>query len=276
LTEHKMVERDWAWPNRKKELDCVLMDDSRRLELESLAKERGLLVNLPSRKHLIASDFLSPMSEESVLQLSTIEEAWHRSSGPEEDQVLCYAWHLWRERSPRWESFIGPVGDWVTNWQAEYDGCRGKLIYDTWISIYELEKYWLNWIVRANGWIMRNNQMLGLRMEKAPHKKLFSLLMRGLEQPLNWYQRDGMKLEEVVMGQALPGLDWFFWRDELLMRFDESPTVYQASLAFREQVSNKIDRKACNKLIQKMKIFNHHFWLKNYPFVTGEMGSYKL
>lgn len=280
MAEHK--ERDWIWPNRKADLDCLALSLKDQALLKQEAKDNGLLEGLPSLKlgnGFQPNDFLDEMPKEHAEAMGVVERAWLYGSAAS-DAAIAYAWHLWRERIPRWESTSNPSVDWSVDWYRETGGCGGMLVYNTWISVHEIERYWLNWLVRCNGWLNQLSQRERLT-EFGEDKSQWAKLTREMAMPLQWYEsQSGIRLQEVTTkpaGFERDGVQfggWSFTRDELLMRYDESNVLYQACLLFKANAEGRAARKVANRLANKILNTLQHRLTPSYGFIIGKLETY--
>lgn len=147
--------------NRKLVLDCMRLSTEERQSLEADALRAGFvpggLDKLPK-----------PLSGEALHMNDEIRQAltWTQLSSqvPEgrddvtwDMKVAAYAWHFIRERVDVWEPDPQLWAEYDPRWMmwmddASYGGIA-VLVYDTWLSVYELERYFLNPWLRCAYWV---------------------------------------------------------------------------------------------------------------------------
>jgi hypothetical protein len=117
--------------------NVILLDADERWELYRQAESMGLLTDLPTSTR--PQPIRPPLEHMKFEHLSKVLWCIMQSNNPDlsEDERLAaiYAFHVWRERVDVWE--YAPVHNH----------------YDTFVSVYELERYIVNPWLRASSWV---------------------------------------------------------------------------------------------------------------------------
>lgn len=172
------------------DLNLIGLSADERWELYQDAEDMGFLDGCPE----IPRPFGDPLTMLNqagfgkLMKLMTI--AMDESTPQPERDVACYAWHVWRERVDIWE--MTPIiwtgeGKYDPHWQAKMDTVgAGTVLYNTFISGLELERYFLNPWIRCSAWIEFQNleQMLNFRIKGEKGAKGFYKYVR---QPMQWW-----------------------------------------------------------------------------------------
>src|SRR5262245_41944476 len=147
---------------RKVDLNCEFLTAAQRWELYQRAEQLGFLEGIPPKPGPL-SEPLIHMDENAWAKIMMTREHARapEAFGLDEQgrQAACYAWHVWRERVDIWESkhFVwsgGKGGKYSINWRAEAEkGGTGFMLYNTFISVFELERYFVNPWLRACAWL---------------------------------------------------------------------------------------------------------------------------
>jgi hypothetical protein len=139
------------------ELNLIGMSAKERWELYQIADEMGLFYELPPQPKPLAQPLVHLYQIGAQKQLWPFLQSGNPDLSDDERRACLYAWHVWRERTDVWE---------MPNWgDTEYDpawlreGYSNPLLYNQFISAFELERYIVNPWVRAAAWITTINQI---------------------------------------------------------------------------------------------------------------------
>jgi len=180
--------RDWrSWEGysnedmvsvaRAVDLDVTSLSAGKRQDLELEARTRGLLEG-EVQQVPIGYAPLSPPSDlgdwENVsanLRHIQVEAGQYFAEGDERGHdAACYAWHanlceidVWPATKAIHRRWTGPAtrapdGSWTEHdiW-APFDVAEelsyGRFVYDSWLSVFELERYFYNWVWRCGMWL---------------------------------------------------------------------------------------------------------------------------
>jgi hypothetical protein len=137
------------------ELNLIGMTAKERWELYQVAESLGLFWKLPPQPKPLSQPLVHLYQIGAEKQLRPYIEEGNPELTDTEKRACMFAWHVWRERTDVWE---------MPSWQdVEYDpgwlrdGYSNFLLYNQFVSAFELERYFVNPWVRASAWLTTLN-----------------------------------------------------------------------------------------------------------------------
>lgn len=132
------------------ELNLIGMTAKERWDLYQVAESLGLFWKLPPQPKPLSQPLVHLYQIGAEKQLRPYIEESNPELTDTEKRACMFAWHVWRERTDVWE---------MPSWQdVEYDpgwlqdGYSNFLLYNQFVSAFELERYFLNPWIRAAAW----------------------------------------------------------------------------------------------------------------------------
>lgn len=221
----------WFWPNRRMDIDYTKLEVDQIMELDRECdaagwfKTSGLDWRASWRGKLAVSEFTEP-SERLIEGLEECAVAW--ANGTVSDLRLpAHSWHRHMEAMSRW-----PRRDTVffgyEDWSRSGRDAFSELGYRTFVSVWEMERYCLNWIMRMYLWSrdLEIAELNGAVVMANPVAGSFRTLRRFIVTGTEQYVAGSGKWPKIDIS-AVSGLksDWspvsFSWA-ELLMHLDLS------------------------------------------------------
>lgn len=133
------------------DLNLFTMGNKERWELYQIADDLGLFYKLPPQPKPLAQPLVHLYQIGGEKQLNPYLWSGRADLSEDEKRACMYAWHVWRERTDVWEvPQLGGQG-YDPGWLR--DGHTTFLLYDQFISAFELERYFVNPWVRAAAWV---------------------------------------------------------------------------------------------------------------------------
>lgn len=140
----------WRWPNGRDALDYAPLSYADIKWLDQLVAEEELLPAFGPAEVLTICE---PLPDWVMPCLNRIEvKAFQaRFDGDAERlAIMAHAWHRLHER------FVFPVGSvslGLDEWRRLGEDSAGPMVYDSFVSIFELQRYLVSWIFRMKTWI---------------------------------------------------------------------------------------------------------------------------
>jgi hypothetical protein len=278
--------------SRAVDLDMLALSTKDKHMLEGEARLlgwiEGKLPNKPLERKTIVP---IPHAERHKLQM--LNEAGGTAFDRDDAQtraVASFAFHytlsqydVWTNHSNIWRPWTGNDVNRPFNVAEEQQ--YGEFNYDTFLNVYELERYFYNWALRLYMWleagmspdvnrwavdesnsIMPHDTWLMSGSEPMPRK-----MIEKLQEPTDWIRGDvkggarywSWPLEWMsVGGIALSDMDVchyaFSWH-ELLIRFEELDYVRRLCREFDERATSKLERSCANKLMHRVTRWRDRF-----------------
>jgi hypothetical protein len=257
------------------ELNLIGMTAKERWELYQVAESLGLFWKLPPQPKPLSQPLVHLYQIGAEKQLKPYIEEGNPELTDTEKRACMFAWHVWRERTDVWE---------MPSWQdVEYDpgwlrdGYSNFLLYNQFVSAFELERYFVNPWVRASAWpvpelALATSGYVSVALRDLPSSPQPDRLIEG-----NWHNGWGNGL---VNSQKLEAFSWveFMWRrDELNFVL---PNVINQMLALGPRGASKgegnkastwtAERKLLNRLTTRVKT------MSRYADAIGEIADGKL
>lgn len=285
--------------NRRLFLDVMRLSPEMRAELERDAAAFGFVGGLDGLPRPLAGEALR-MNDE-LLQLLT--NAQIQAATPTNDdwtrKVAAYAWHMLRERIDVWEGFPQIYAEYDPSWQMKMEhedfGGVGVLVYDTWISPYELERYFANAWLRAAVWAKsgRIGQPPNVSGDWSDNKGHgIANFRQNVAEVERWYQVQKSEIRWGSAASAFPGVraehfasgpciglsaasDALFDWPELLIRVNELNTLMVTANVMRGLSAGfdaRIRRKLSGRLLRKMLSFRDVYMKPHYGLIAAMTG----
>lgn len=177
---------------RQADLNVMGLSATRQQALWGQADYLGLLVGLPDGPRPLA-DPLIQTTEDSYAKLFMCRNMAANPDTPTADrEAACYAWHIWRERVDVWE--VNPMiwtggGRYDPKWRNKmWTEGAGFVLYDTFVSAFELERYFINPWIRAVPWLKQQANPMWLGEFKYRGEKGSKAVVKYAAEPLRWWQ----------------------------------------------------------------------------------------
>jgi hypothetical protein len=272
---------------RKAFLDVMRLRPEEKRELEADAWAAGYIGGLAKVPKPVGGDVIRmTMDDEFARQVIWCQL---QAANPDNDdwqrKVAAFAWHMLRERIDVWEPDPQIWAEFSPRWMIDMDraafGGVGVLVYDTWISPFELERYFINPWIRCHYWLTHGalaraglpedwSSHIGPALKNAPG---------NVHELLRWYEsrKSHPGFEPCML--ELPATDFgdrvFSW-NEFRFRQDQITLLSVALLVFRNQLgSGLVDvvlrgvwRRLINQLQRKLSNFPPNFLEKVAPAIA--------
>jgi hypothetical protein len=155
----------WLWPNRALDIDYRKLSVNDRERLDRAAF-RGPLRGLDHYLTGALVRFDAP-SAELTTALERCRFGWHKAvvEGDSVNATInAHSWHLVRERMELWPAPVFAIREYRVAWWRMHGGCAGDSLYATFCSIFELERYIVNWTMRLAIWLnwLAQQEALGM------------------------------------------------------------------------------------------------------------------
>lgn len=198
---------------RRSELNLVGLTAAQRAKLYQRALDLKLLEGIPPGPKLMADPLVlaDENSVNKVMWCHMINE--NPDASPEEKEAARYAFHIWRERVDVWGTrpFMWFRG-YDPTWQLIIeDRAVGLTVYNTFISAYELERYFLNPWIRARAWLsLFDNDYLDMMLAYSEKGQRGAVVINFISsQPLVWWQRQNKGLAVKPVKELKYAIDGF-------------------------------------------------------------------
>jgi hypothetical protein len=275
------------------------LNSADRAELEHDAVERGFLGGLAGLPKPLAGDAIRLDDEMSRMLFHAQLEAQNPNGSDWDVKVAAYAWHMLRERIDVWEPDPQIWAEYDPTWQMklehEDDRGVGVLVYDTWCSPYELERYFVNPWLRCAAWIRAGQvERSGLRDRWSEGKGTgVGNFKANCSEVERWYltQKPAIRWDSAANGRPGIGrMDYasgpvnglivetgnvFSWT-EWLIRWDEINHIMVNAQLFKGMKSDlpddRIRRKLAGRIYTKAQSFRETYLRKMVPAVAAMTG----
>lgn len=304
ITDYRAHDYGGKWPNmrcslsRAVDLDLDEVGPERRLNLEYEARQLGWIEGSLTVKPLEKTKHIEAMPIEIRLRLQQLRieggKAFDNNDYELRD-IAAYAWHinvrefdLWPMRSTLWRPFTNE--DVLAPFDVAEERQYGEFVYDTWIDVCELERYFYNPWLRCYTWLWAgvddsvkrwtldsSHQIMpedtwvmgGLGANQFPTKAFEKLCeptewirsdVRGGAASWNWPASWLMREDDptVELGEMHIAQHWFSWH-ELMIRFEELPKIRRAAGVFAQNGMSKAERSCARSLMFRIEKWRERF-----------------